>query len=113
MTPDQISAARKICEAATPGPLFASPNYLIGGWWVQTEEMKAKEHECGDFANEGNAKLFAAARTGWPEALTALEEAYAKIKRLEVSLAEERRELGAAVDAAIHYERTGEPPGTY
>lgn len=66
MSPIDLDAIEARANAATPGPLYAGPNYLIGGWWVQTEEDKRLEREHGDFLTREDAEFFAHAREDVP-----------------------------------------------
>lgn len=59
MTPEEIAADRAVIDAATDGPgQWTAPGYEV---W---------------------AAFIAAARTGWPRALDALEAAQAEVERL-------------------------------
>lgn len=69
MTEDGIKAR---LAAATPGPWFARPNDLIGGWCVRTADTPPSEGpgEVADFIREEDARFIAHA----PEDLAALIE---------------------------------------
>jgi len=62
MTPEYLAEIETRCAAATPGPLYASENPLIGGWWIQTEADRRLEGEHGDFLLREDALFYAAAR---------------------------------------------------
>lgn len=79
--PIDLDAIEARCAAATPGPLYASENYLIGGWWIQTEDDKRREREHGDFFLKEDAEFFAAARTDVPALV-------ARVRKLEAALAD-------------------------
>lgn len=76
MTTDEIKQARAVCEAATPGP-----------WAVETRHPSDPRRIVGP-AGESiaypvspkHAAFIAAARTGWPAALDALEDAESRAK---------------------------------
>lgn len=56
-------------EKRTPGRWKSSPNYLIGGWWVQTPFNEVAETSTADFCNEHDAAFIAScagpAEAGW------------------------------------------------
>ncbi len=100
-TKDQIAEWRALCEAATPGPWESSEPYSpmitakdpyghgmmhvadIRGWGHLTGKGSCDLPEGQACAiQEANSFFIAAARTGWPAALDALEAAYAEIERL-------------------------------
>lgn len=96
MTPEEIADARRLCEVATPGPWRSSRrgNQRIGDRLVGASEIVAIQRpwnpsaivpDCPTTARfeDPDADFIAAARTGWPRALDALEAAQAEAKRWE------------------------------
>jgi hypothetical protein len=79
MTPEQIAEAREIISAATPGPWDAENN----GREIWDVSVKGSFPIVADDCCGNDAKFIAAARTGWPEALSSLEAAYKRIAELE------------------------------
>jgi len=70
ISPDEIAADRAVIDAATTGEWVADHMLVIStraGWW---SPMKYDGHRVGP-----DAAFIAAARTGWPRALDALEAA--------------------------------------
>jgi hypothetical protein len=78
---DRVEARLRELEAAlaaaTPGPLVAGENYLVGGWWVQTEAGVVEEHSVAEFVRQGDAELFARCVTDLPWLLAELRTARA------------------------------------
>jgi hypothetical protein len=71
----ELRVIKARCEHTTPGPWFHSPNYLIGGYWVQNEELRAKEQSLIDlFISERDAEFVATAKTDIPKLLQMIEE---------------------------------------
>lgn len=66
MNEDELNAIEARATAATPGPWKASPNYLIGGWWVQDNATRERESSVADFSTEEDAVFIAAARIDVP-----------------------------------------------
>lgn len=63
MTADELNAIRARLAAATPGPWFAQPNDLVGGWCVRTVDAPPSKGagEVADFIREEDARFIAAA----------------------------------------------------
>ncbi len=66
MTPDEIAADRAVIDAATDGP-----------WWIEQTPDRQSAVVAGAWVTldwgDPDAAFIAAARTGWPRALDALE----------------------------------------
>jgi hypothetical protein len=52
----------ELSKRAAPRPWKPSPNYLIGGWWVQTPFNEVAETSTADFCNEADATFIAHSR---------------------------------------------------
>jgi len=52
----------ELSKRAAPRPWKPSPNYLIGGWWVQTPFNEVAETSTADFCNEEDATFIARSR---------------------------------------------------
>jgi len=93
MTPDEIAEARRIIEAATPGPWNAEDGFIVlsepeliecpgSGGAMSYTSVVARLHWRGTPEWEANEKLIAAARTGWPKALDEIERLRAFTEQL-------------------------------
>lgn len=79
----QIDVALALTEQATPGPWKSSPNYLIGGWWVQDKVAEAKECSVTDACYEGDATFIATSRTLLPASLRCLKTAIEGLLKIQ------------------------------
>ncbi|MFD1270623.1 hypothetical protein ACFQ3Y_24745 [Paenibacillus motobuensis] len=95
-----LHADLAICEAATPGPLSADADEWPGNenlrYWVNTHE-----DGIGCFLAYEDAKFFAEAREGWPEAMRIAIAAEAENKRLRTELKVESLRAAEWEGAAI------------
>jgi hypothetical protein len=72
----------KLSETITPGTWKASPNYLIGGWWVQTPFNEVAETSTADFCNERDATFISRSRNISPTMAKMLLVAVEGLERL-------------------------------
>ncbi len=113
MTPDEIAADRAVIDAATDGP-----------WWIEQTPDRQSAVVAGAWVTldwgDPDAAFIAAARTGWPRALDALEavtrerDAYRKAKaenderfmlERDAARAEVERLRASLIDANVEVER--------
>lgn len=100
MTDIDITAALALCETATPAPLWADEEgrggYNAHAAWYGISQANDEiepgvysimnKPELMMFKLKADAEFFVAARTGWPSALHALQEARAEVERLRSML---------------------------
>ena len=99
MTEDEIKAR---LAAATPGPWFARPNDLIGGWCVRTADTPPSEGpgEVADFIREEDARLVAAAPADIAALLAEVERLRAEAHELRLMAEEAARAENANAEDA-------------
>ena len=110
ISPDEIAADRAVIDAATGGDW----QVLVGASWagevvVATSDghpIAVVSTAPADPGAIADATAIAAARTGWPRALAALEAAWAEVERLRASLALQSESVeNAAAEVARLRER--------
>lgn len=105
ISPDEIAADRAVIDAATGGDW----QVLVGASWagevvVATSDghpIAVVSTAPADPGAIADATAIAAARTGWPRALDALEAAQAEIERLRIEVKTKREALDNA--HAVHH----------
>ena len=111
MGKDERAEARRICEAATPGPWTTDENSW-GPWdddsdcpaaWMVPEALTVEGCE-GDYLGRADAEFIAHARTGYPAALDELDRLESEVAALRLLLSEGADEL------ELWSERDGQGP---
>lgn len=74
---------RRLAREATPGPCYAQPNELVGGWCVTDVDAPPSSgaRDLADFTTEADARLLVAMRNALPDLLEALDAKSAEIER--------------------------------
>ena len=95
MTPEEIAADRAVIDAATEGPwtVFVDDNsehdgQVGGGVWPYVEAPDGRRVNESHDRSWHDMEFIAAARTGWPRALDALEAAQAEANELRERIAD-------------------------
>lgn len=93
---NELNAIRARLAAATPGPWFAQPNDLIGGWCVRTVDAPPSEGagEVADFIREEDARFIAAA----PATIRALIEEVEHLRGERAAVVAYLREAAVTAD---------------
>lgn len=87
MTPERIAELRKLCEAATPGPMVVSVLIDPEMWAMGVQGGNAWLSEFRKFED---AKFYAAARTALPEALDEIDSLRKLLIEAELAIMNQR-----------------------
>lgn len=91
MTPREYTVLRAKAEGATPGPWYASANYLIGGIWVHSSQYDPERSIVFDMVVRAEDAAFIVAAN--PQAVLALLAEIEQQRRLLLDTADERDQL--------------------